>query len=83
MPMPIGISGLPASPAPSLFYVKQKENPGRKPSTMPLGAEVPSSLPSFHCSVSYTCFISGIQRFSLFSGGRIKYTYSIFPGSKS
>lgn len=62
MSTPIGISGLQASLAPSLVYVKQKENPGRKLTHHVFGPGCPKPVClSFHRPVSYNCFINSIQ----------------------
>ena len=53
---PIGVSGLPASPAPGPGYMRQKENPGNSSLCCSSGSEDPAGLPSsFQLSESH-CF---------------------------
>ena len=44
--VPVGISGMPASAAPSLGYVRSKKAPGNPQIVLPWGLPFPADLPS-------------------------------------
>lgn len=78
--VPVTVSWLPISSAPSLGYIRQKENTGNSPHVIPSVLRSLVFMPFLHLSESsYVYFIYNVQDFQWFWGGnRAMYIYSIF-----
>lgn len=75
--VPIGVSGLLASSAPPLGFMRQKEKPGNSPLCYSLAG---LSVSLYLSESSFICFIYNVQMFShTYWKGQGKYVNSILP----